>query len=155
MASKQTRADTIPLIVADLYELAGAFRDRGEAMARTLGQTQARWQVLSAISGDHPLSVPQVARRLGISRQAVQRIADILAGEGLAKFVANPDHQSSPHLVPTESGSAAFAQLMRNARASHEKLARELDGVDLDRLRGDLRALLQVLNGPRKFKRGA
>jgi hypothetical protein len=33
----------IPIIVADIYELAGRLREYGEAIARTVGQTQARW----------------------------------------------------------------------------------------------------------------
>ena len=79
-ASAQT---LVPLIVADIYEIAGRFRDQGEAIARTVGQTQARWQVLSAASG-RPHTVPQIARVLGVTRQNVQRIADLLVEEGAA-----------------------------------------------------------------------
>ena len=32
----------VPIIVADIYELAGRFREYGEAIAQTVGQTQAR-----------------------------------------------------------------------------------------------------------------
>src|SRR6476661_5210952 len=88
----------VPVIVADIYEIAGRFRENGEAIARSVGQTQARWQVLSAASG-RPHTVPQIARVLGVTRQNVQRIADLLVKEGAAEFRANPDHQSSLHVV--------------------------------------------------------
>src|SRR6185295_19463465 len=93
----------VPLIVADIYELAGRFRDRGEAIARGVGQTQARWQVMSAASAE-PRTVPQIARRLGVSRQNVQRIADLLVAESSASFEANPDHRGSPHLALSKRG---------------------------------------------------
>ncbi|MGH6990613.1 MAG: MarR family winged helix-turn-helix transcriptional regulator, partial [Stellaceae bacterium] len=95
--------DLMPTIIADTYELAGAFRARGEAIAAAIGQSQARWQVLSAASGE-PLTVPQIARRLGVTRQAVQRIADLLVADGLARYVANPDHKASLHLILTDAG---------------------------------------------------
>ncbi len=41
----------LPLIVADIFELAGRFHFDGETIAATVGQTQARWQVMSAASG--------------------------------------------------------------------------------------------------------
>ncbi|MGH7073908.1 MAG: MarR family winged helix-turn-helix transcriptional regulator [Stellaceae bacterium] len=145
--------DLMPTIIADTYELAGAFRARGEAIAAAIGQSQARWQVLSAASGE-PLTVPQIARRLGVTRQAVQRIADLLVADGLARYVANPDHKASLHLILTDAGEAVLATLTRGARASHEAMSAKLQDIDLAALRRDLRRLLIALNGPRKFDHG-
>jgi hypothetical protein len=63
----------IPIIVADIYELAGRLRDHGESIAKTVGQTQARWQVLSAASG-RAQTVPQIARVLGVTRPNIATI---------------------------------------------------------------------------------
>ena len=130
----------LPLIVADVYELAGRFRADGEAIARGIGQTQARWQVLSAASGD-PRTVPQIARRLGVSRQNVQRIADQLAAEHWASFQANPDHRGSPHLILTRRGRAVLDQLTRAAESHHAKLARKLSTADMRIIHRGLRLL--------------
>src|SRR6202050_3032143 len=97
----------VPIVVADIYELAGRLRGHGEAIAATVGQTQARWQVLSAASG-RPQTVPQIARVLGVTRQNVQRIADLLVAEGAAEYRGNPDHRASPHLILTKSGRTAL-----------------------------------------------
>jgi DNA-binding MarR family transcriptional regulator len=132
-----------PLIVADVFELAGLFRDRGEAIARRVGQTQARWQVMSAASAD-PRSVPQIARRLGVSRQAVQRIADALIADGVAAFARNPDHATSPFLVLTPPGRTALAAITRAARADHREIAARLGGTDLAVIHQGLRRLLEV-----------
>jgi hypothetical protein len=38
------------LFIADVYELAGQSRRTSESLARELGQTAARWHVLSVLS---------------------------------------------------------------------------------------------------------
>ena len=130
----------IPLFIADVYELAGALRRRGEAIAKVSGQTQARWQVLSAAS-DGRKTVPQIARRLGVSRQNVQRIADALLDESLAQFVSNPDHQTSPYLSLTDTGRQTLAALSKAARSQHMALAARLKGLDLEALQRGIRAV--------------
>jgi DNA-binding MarR family transcriptional regulator len=134
----------IPIIVADVYELAGRLRDCGEAIAKTVGQTQARWQVLSAASGT-PHSVPQIARVLGVTRQNVQRIADLLVAEGSAEYLDNPDHRASPHLVLTKRGRAALDQLTKAAGGYHGRLARKLSAADVVSIQRGLRRLLEAL----------
>jgi DNA-binding MarR family transcriptional regulator len=133
----------IPLIVADIFELAGLFRDGGEAVARTVGQTQARWQVMSAASAD-PRTVPQIARRLGVSRQNVQRIADLLVAENWAAFEPNPDHKGSPYLVLNTRGRDALARIAKAAASSHAAIARRLAGSDVGALHRGLRRLIDA-----------
>jgi DNA-binding MarR family transcriptional regulator len=133
----------IPLIIADVFELAGTFRDIGETIARTVGQTQARWQVMSAASAD-PLTVPQIARRLGVSRQNVQRIADLLVAENWATFEPNPDHRSSPYFVLTARGRDGLARITKAAASHHALIARRLAGTDVGALHRGLRRLIEA-----------
>ncbi len=145
--SPQAKPETlVPIIVADIYELAGRLRDYGEAIARTVGQTQARWQVMSAAASDRPLTVPQIARVLGVTRQNVQRIADLLVAEGSAQYRDNPDHRASPHLALTSRGRAALDRLTRAARGYHARLARKLSPADAVSLQRGLRRLLETLS---------
>jgi DNA-binding MarR family transcriptional regulator len=134
----------VPLIIADLYEAAGALRRRADAIAKALGQSQARWQVLSAASAD-PRTVPQIARRLGVGRQNVQRIADLLVGKDLARFADNPDHRTSPYLVLSEAGKRVLARLTRRAGAYHQEVADALPAAEFAALRRGLRALCAAL----------
>jgi DNA-binding MarR family transcriptional regulator len=134
----------VPVIIGDVYELAGRLRECGEAVARTVGQTQARWQVLSAASAQ-PLSVPQIARVLGVTRQNVQRIADLLVAEGSAEYLENPHHRASPHLVLTGRGRATLAELNAAARGYHGRLARRLSSADVLSIQRGLRRLLKAL----------
>jgi DNA-binding MarR family transcriptional regulator len=135
----------ISLIVADIFELAGRFRDIGESIARRVGQTQARWQVMSAASGD-PLTVPQIARRLGVTRQGVQRIADLLVSEDWATFERNPDHRASPLLVLSERGKSALAEITEAAQGMHAALAQELSKAEIDDTHRTLRRLINALD---------
>ena len=139
----ETSPSTIPLIVADIFELAGLFRASGEAIAAAVGQSQARWQVMSAASGG-TLTVPRIARRLGVTRQNVQRIADLLVDEGAAHFSENPDHKASPYLTLSKSGHAALAGINKAAAAYHARLARQCAGADLKSLHRNLRRLLEA-----------
>ena len=145
MTGETGHSALFPLIVADVYELAGRFRSEGESIAATVGQTQARWQVMSAASAA-PFTVPQIARRLGVTRQNVQRIADLLVDEGWATFESNPDHRGSPHLMLTKRGQTALAQLSKAAARNHAKLAGRLAGTDIGVLHRGLRRMIAAMN---------
>lgn len=97
-------------LVADLFEIAGALRRDGEATARSAGQTQSRWQTMW-IAGTGRFSVATIARRLGLTRQSVQRTADALVAEGLATYEPNPDHQRSPLLILTDDGREVLQRI--------------------------------------------
>ena len=144
MSAAANSQSPVPIIVADIYELAGRFREYGEAIAQTVGQTQARWQVMSATS-DRPHTVPQIARVLGVTRQNVQRIADLLVADGSAEYQDNPDHRSSPHLILTKCGRVALDLLTKAAGGYHARLARKLSPTDVASIHRGLRRLLEVL----------
>jgi DNA-binding MarR family transcriptional regulator len=134
----------VPIVVADIYELAGRLREHGEAIAATVGQTQARWQVMSAASG-RPQTVPQIARVLGVTRQNVQRIADLLVAEGAAEYRDNPDHRASPHLTLTKSGRAALERITQAAAGYHAALTQKLSASEVASLQRGLRRLLEAV----------
>jgi DNA-binding MarR family transcriptional regulator len=119
------REQELSLLIADIFEAAGHFRRIGEAIAGRQEQTQARWQLLSVASGD-PHTVPDAARRLGISRQAVQRVANDLVEAGLLRFAENRDHRTSPLLELTTSGTAVLVRMTRDAAALHRRLVPSL-----------------------------
>ena len=49
----------------------------GNRLGAGAGLTSARWQVLAALAlAGRPLTVAQIARTMGLSRQSVQRLVD-------------------------------------------------------------------------------
>ncbi len=66
----------------------------GDELVGDRGLSTARWQVLGMIVGG-PLTVTAIARRMGLTRQSVQRTANCLVVDGFAEAAANPDHQTA------------------------------------------------------------
>ena len=92
-----------------------------EDLARPVGLTAARWQVLGAVLRE-PLTVSGIARAMGITRQSVQRIADLLVEQGLAEYVDNPAHRRAKLVRVTDDGVAA----VRRIDPGHAVLAERL-----------------------------
>ncbi|EME17516.1 MarR family winged helix-turn-helix transcriptional regulator [Rhodococcus triatomae] len=131
------------------FRLNGQFLDVAEVLTRPVGLTAAWWQVLGAVLHT-PSSVADIAREMGITRQSVQRVANLLVDKGLAEFQPNPAHQRAKLVAPTEAGLAAVngidpahadfaARLVGEVGA--DELAQTLAGVRrlsdaLDRLAG-------------------
>jgi DNA-binding MarR family transcriptional regulator len=130
-------ANELALLIADVYELAGALRDAGEQLAAAASQTQARWQQLTVIS-DGTWTVPQAARRLGVSRQAVQRVADLLVADGLARYDTNPGHRRSPHVRLTDHGEQALAAITETSAEWRQRVAEGLSAPELREIRARL-----------------
>ena len=137
--------------VDQLHATSRDFKEIEEAAAREAGgQSMARWQVLNASSSGQ-WTVPDIARRLGLTRQSVQRVAHVLVEDKLASFAPNPDRRNSSFLQLTLQGSQTWASI---AHALERRLVKSSAGVDRKQLksaRQNLRALqtaAQSATGP-------
>lgn len=137
----KSRVEAFALLAADVYELAGVLRRHGEEIAGRVGQTQARWQLLSVVS-DGAWTVPRVAERLGISRQAVQRVADDLHADGLLRFVDNPEHRRSPLVELTDVGRETLTAISIAARSWQRHITEGIDEKAITRTTKHIRELL-------------
>jgi len=133
----------IDALVANVLEAAGALRRHGDRQAANVGQTQARWQLLSVLS-DEPTTVPAAARRLGVSRQAVQRLADALRDEGYLCDAANPAHASSPLFLLTREGRRALSALTEENEPWNRLAAEALHSEDVVTANRVLRVLVHL-----------
>jgi DNA-binding MarR family transcriptional regulator len=101
-------------VVLETFRASGLLLAAGNRLAEEEGLTAARWQVLGAVAlAGRPLTVPQIARRMGLTRQAVQASANRLISEGLAESGENPDHRRSPLIRLTELGHQKYAAVDR------------------------------------------
>ena len=99
-------------LVLSLFRLNGLLIAEGDDMTEALGLTSARWKVIGVIAlSNSGLTVPGIARVLGQSRQAVQRITDVMVTDGLLSYEANPKHKRSVLVVLTEEGKTAYQAL--------------------------------------------
>ncbi len=99
-------------LVLSVFRLNGILQAEGDRMAGSLGLTSARWKVIGVIAlSPGGVTVPAIARALGQSRQAVQRITDVMKHDGLTVYADNPRHRRSPLVVLTEQGQQIYNAL--------------------------------------------
>jgi DNA-binding MarR family transcriptional regulator len=119
-------------LVLEVAWLGGIFTAKGEALAKLADQTLARWVILDAIE-EGPATVAQIARRRGIARQAVQRVADLLERDGLASYEVNPGHRRAKLLRPTSKGRQALRTISTAQKEWADALGEEIGEAKLKR----------------------
>ena len=139
-------------LVLPVFELNGEFLAAAEMMTRPVGLTPAWWQVLGATL-DEPLPVAEIARRvgLGLARQSVQRVADLLVDRNWAAYRGNPAHRRAKLLEPTGDGRRALDRLTVAQHAWADSVG---NSVGEDELRHALAVVRQVIASSRAYRRG-
>ncbi len=117
-------------LIIPVIQLEAHFSRAGEAIAATGGQTLARWLTLEMVAGQ-PATVAQVARRLDLTRQSVQRIADLLNRDGLTEYVDNPAHQTSKLVRITARGRQSLRSIQSAQRAWANSLGARIGEANL------------------------
>lgn len=122
------------LIVA-IFRLSGNLLEGGSRLVEDIGLTPAWWQVLGALAlSPAPLTVPQIARNMGLTRQSVQRIVDLLDDKQLVRLEHNPHHRRAKLVAMTDKGEAVYREAQTRQQPWAERLAagltpRELNSV--------------------------
>ncbi|MEJ2856678.1 MULTISPECIES: MarR family winged helix-turn-helix transcriptional regulator [unclassified Saccharothrix] len=133
--------DVLTEVIMRTFRLYGAFLDAAEVMTKPVGLTAAWWQVLGAVLHE-PLPVSGIAREMSLTRQSVQRIADVLVEKGLAEYLPNPAHRRAKLFRPTEAGYAAVESLRAAQHAFTNAVSAQ---VDLDELKTTLKVMRQLV----------
>jgi DNA-binding MarR family transcriptional regulator len=100
----------------------------GTRLMRGTGITNARWQTLSELFAfEKRVTVSELARYVGLTRQAVQRLVDDMAGDGLVEFAENPGNARSMHLLLTTAGKATYHDALEREWQWTNAIAEDLD----------------------------
>ncbi|QLY30743.1 MarR family transcriptional regulator [Nocardia huaxiensis] len=126
------------------FKLNGQFLTIAEELAKPAGITAAWWQVLGAVLHE-PLPVAGIARAMGITRQSVQRIADLLVDKGLAEYRPNPAHRRAKLVAITEAGNDAVKRIDPQHAKMAARLTAELGEEQLARIAEALTTLSAAL----------
>jgi DNA-binding MarR family transcriptional regulator len=127
------------------FRLNGQLIALAEELARPVGLTAAWWQVLGAALGE-PQSVSEIARAMGLTRQAVQRIADLLVERGLAAYAENPAHRRAKLVTPTPAGRDAVAAINPAHGSAAKALVAELGAARLAEVLAGMHELSSALD---------
>ena len=108
MAGARTpEGDKATEVILSVFRTNGLLLAAGDLLAAEHGLTSARWQVLGAIAyAQRPLTVPQIARRMGLARQSVHTAVNRLLADGMVELAPNTDRRRSPLVCLTERGRA-------------------------------------------------
>jgi DNA-binding MarR family transcriptional regulator len=127
-----------------VLRLAGVLTAAGDTLAKPAGQTSARWQVLAMLENG-PATVAHIARMLGLARQSVQRVADLLEQDELASYEENPDHARAKLLTLTGRGRSALVMIQKSQAVWADALGERLGEAPLQRATQVLERVLAAL----------
>src|SRR5262249_24748836 len=111
-ATRTPEGDAATDVVLATFRANGLLLAAGHRLSAEDGLTPAPRQVLRAgAPAGRPLTVPQIARRMGLTRQPVQASVNQLRTQALIETIENLDHRRSPLIKLTQLGSQKYAAL--------------------------------------------
>jgi DNA-binding MarR family transcriptional regulator len=134
-------------LLVEVFRVNGLLLAAGDKLTRPVGLTSARWQVLGVV--DHgPVTVAQVARTMGLTRQSVRQTADALVRDKLVELVPNPAHQRAKLMVLTPEGRAALRYVEEQQPGWANSIGERLPHAELRACLAVLRDLGDLLEAP-------
>jgi DNA-binding MarR family transcriptional regulator len=141
---RSSAGETVAQLAVHILRLEGLLTAAGDVLAAPSGQSSARWRVLAAVE-DSPRSVAQIARAWSLARQSVQRVADLLARDGLVSYEQNPGHRRAKLVRLTPKGEATLHEIQAAQRRWADELGERLVERDLQAANRILSDILDTL----------
>ncbi|MGH3927479.1 MAG: MarR family winged helix-turn-helix transcriptional regulator [Pseudonocardiaceae bacterium] len=133
-------------LILSTFRANGLLLGAGDLLGAGEGLSSARWQVLGAIRlAERPLTVPQIARRMGLTRQSVHATVNRLVRDGCLELAQNADHRRSSLVGLTEMGRAKYEAIDALQAAWINRLARGIGRSDIDTAERVLEEICQRL----------
>ena len=133
MSATRATDDAFQDVLLALFRLHGQVLHAADVMSADAGLSGARWQVMKVVAR-RPMTVSQVARRLGLQRQSVQRTADGLREQGLAEVLPNVDHARAGLIGLSATGRRTLEALQRRQQSWLNRCLRGAARADMDAL---------------------
>jgi DNA-binding MarR family transcriptional regulator len=140
-------ADAMVEFIGQSFRLNSRLQLTADRMSREVGLSAARWQLLSVVTqATDPMTISDIARRMGLARQSVQQVADALSEEGLISYQPNPKHQRASLVVARKKAEKLIEQLDEKRFAWAREVAATLPVDDINMANDVLRAVLEKLS---------
>lgn len=112
MTKRTDAGEALTNLILETFRLNGAMLESGNRLTKPLGLTSARWQVMGSLSdAGQPITASQIARRMGLARQSVQRLVNELKGLGMVELHHNIDHKRAHLVALSEEGRNVMKQV--------------------------------------------
>lgn len=130
---RRTKAQQLTELILTVFRLNGALVDWGDDFSAPEGLTSARWQMLGALAlAGQPLTAPQVAASMGVTRQGAQKQLNLLEQGGLVEARNNPQHKRSPLFALTPQGQRTYAVVDKHWGDHAAQMAAAFSSADLE-----------------------
>ena len=138
--------DAMVELIGESFRLNSRLQTTADRMARDVGLTGTRWQMLNAVAqATRPATISDIARWMGLARQSVQQVANALAKGDLIAYQSNPKHQRAPLVVVTKKAAKLLEQLDEQRFAWARTVAATLPATDIKVASDILRAVREQL----------
>lgn len=142
MTKRTASAEILTNLILETFRLNGELLDAGNQLTKPLGLTSARWQVMGAIDiAGQPITVPQIARRMGLTRQGVQRIVNDLKNIDMITLGPNIDHKRAPLVSLSPKGIKAMTSVNKSQAKWANKVSQ---GISERKLTQALKVLNEI-----------
>jgi DNA-binding MarR family transcriptional regulator len=141
-------------LILTTFRLNARFLEAAQDLAAHGNLTAAWWQVLGGVL-DQQRSVAAIGRRMGLTRQAVQRIADLLVDRGLAEYRPNPDHRRAKLLACTEAGYWSIRRISLVAHPWGNRIGGEVGAEALRDALMTMRHLIGIIEASQLAESGS
>jgi len=99
-------------IALETFKLSGLLSNEGDKLSHGQGISSARWKILGALTlYGNQLTVSQIAKNMGQTRQSVQRLVDVMTNDGVLKLIDNPNHKRAKLVSITSKGEAIYENM--------------------------------------------
>jgi DNA-binding MarR family transcriptional regulator len=137
---RNKKANILFSIIDEVLRLQNCFEDLFDDIRSLSHLTTLQKLVLfAALDSPAPLTVPQLGRNVGHSRQVVQRIVNELEKDGLLEKAENPHHRRALLLVPTAKANKLRMLAEKRAIESAAAFLGTVNAERCDALTAELR----------------
>lgn len=143
---KTPASNALTDLVRAVIRMNATVQRSGTRLTRGMGLTNVRWQTLGELFAlEKRVTVSELARHMGLTRQAVQRLADDMASDGLVEFTENPGDARAMHLLVTEAGRATYHNTLEREWQWTNAIAEGFDAEQITRTVALLEAITQKM----------
>jgi len=133
MGPKQSKAGSgkkFHDLFREIFKLQAALSNVMDRVHEQAGLSSAQHNIIRTLQEMGPVTVPDMAAQLGVSRQFVQTVCNRLFAMELLQFEDNPRHKRSRLVLLSDKGRAGYQQARRN---ENHTIAKALKGLDADK----------------------
>ena len=129
---ESNKANTLIKLMVETLKLAPKLQLEGDLLTKDLGLTSSRWGVLGFLAAaDKPLTVADLARRMDLKPQTVQRFVTALEEQGFLSLLENPDHKRAKLLRLSRKGEKALVKMQQREQQWASTLTQGMTNKDI------------------------